>query len=35
MKKEVMKKEIKNKSANEIKKEENTKKKLLTCRMCG
>lgn len=35
MKKEVMKTEIKNKIANEIKKEENTKKKILTCRMCG
>lgn len=35
MKKEVMKTEVKNKPVNEVKKETNNKKKILTCRMCG
>ena len=35
MKKEVMKTEVKNKTVNEVKKETNNKKKILTCRMCG
>ena len=35
MKKEVMKKEVKNKTINGVKKETNNKKKILTCRMCG
>ncbi len=34
MKKE-MKTEAKNKQVNEYKKENNNKKKILTCRMCG
>lgn len=35
MKKEVMKKEVKNKTVNEVKNETSNKKKILTCRMCG
>ncbi len=35
MKKELMKKEVKNKPVNEVKDEKNNKKKILTCRMCG
>ena len=35
MKKEVMKIGVKNKTVNEVKKEKNNKKKILTCRMCG
>ncbi len=35
MKKEVMKTEVKNKQINQVKKETNNKKKILTCRMCG
>ena len=35
MKNEAMKTEVKNKQVNEIKKEKNNKKKILTCRMCG
>ena len=35
MKKEVMKKEVKNKPVNEVKNEANNKKKILTCRMFG
>lgn len=35
MKREVMKKEVKNKQLKGVKKEMNNKKKILTCRMCG
>ena len=35
MKKELMKKEVKNKPVNEVRDEKNNKKKILTCRMCG
>ncbi len=35
MKNKAMKTEVKNKQVNEIKKEKNNKKKILTCRMCG